>query len=156
MPDDLYHRDILAWSEAQAARLRRLAAGERVNDVDWEHVIEEIGDLGKSQLQSVESPLLQALIHALKSVAWPDHMARRKWRNEMVVFLADARRRFQPGMAGAIDVAAIHHDAMRVVSKLDMRRPAAPLPTTTNLTVAELMDHALDADALIARLATPG
>ena len=34
MPDDLYHTDILGWSKAQAERLRRVAAGERVNDLD--------------------------------------------------------------------------------------------------------------------------
>ena len=42
MPDDLYSRDILAWSIAQAERLRRMAAGERVNDLDWANVIEEV------------------------------------------------------------------------------------------------------------------
>jgi hypothetical protein len=31
MPDDLYDRDVLAWSEYQADLLRRLARGERVN-----------------------------------------------------------------------------------------------------------------------------
>ena len=29
---DLYDNDILLWSEREAALLRRLAAGERVND----------------------------------------------------------------------------------------------------------------------------
>jgi hypothetical protein len=29
-----YETDILAWSERQGALLRRLAAGERVNDAD--------------------------------------------------------------------------------------------------------------------------
>jgi hypothetical protein len=33
---DLYEADILMWSEHQAELLRRMAAGERVNDqVDW-------------------------------------------------------------------------------------------------------------------------
>jgi hypothetical protein len=40
MPDDLYERDILVWSEKQAALLRRLARGEGLNEaVDWDHVI---------------------------------------------------------------------------------------------------------------------
>jgi hypothetical protein len=34
MPDDLYARDALAWSERQAALVRRVARGEPVNDVD--------------------------------------------------------------------------------------------------------------------------
>ena len=46
MPDDLYDHDALAWSEHQASLLRRVARGERVNEVDWEHVIEEIEDRG--------------------------------------------------------------------------------------------------------------
>jgi hypothetical protein len=48
---DLYD-DVLLWSERQAALLRRMAAGERVNDqVDWENVAEEIEDVGRSSLR---------------------------------------------------------------------------------------------------------
>jgi len=40
---DLYGTDLLLWSEQQAKLLRRVAAGEQVNDqVDWENVVEEI------------------------------------------------------------------------------------------------------------------
>ena len=46
MPDDLDDREAPAWSEHQASLLRRVARGERVNEVDWEHVIEEIEDVG--------------------------------------------------------------------------------------------------------------
>jgi hypothetical protein len=35
---DLYDRDILEWSERQAERLRRHAAGERINDTDLDWV----------------------------------------------------------------------------------------------------------------------
>ncbi len=45
---DLYGDDILLWSERQAALLRRMGAGERVNDlVDWENVAEEIESVGE-------------------------------------------------------------------------------------------------------------
>jgi hypothetical protein len=63
MPDDLYDRDALAWSEHQADLLRRLARGERVNDVDWAHVVEEIEDVGLAELHAVESCLDQMLVH---------------------------------------------------------------------------------------------
>jgi hypothetical protein len=53
MPDDLYERDILTWSEQQAELLRRMARGERVNELDWAHVVEEIEDAGLSQLNAV-------------------------------------------------------------------------------------------------------
>ena len=54
MPDDLYRTDIVTWSRLQADRLRRHLAGERVNDLDWEHVIEEIEDLGNSEIAAVD------------------------------------------------------------------------------------------------------
>jgi hypothetical protein len=59
----LYDDDLLLWSERQAALLRRMAAGERVNDqVDWENVAEEIEDVGRSSLRACRSQLLQALL----------------------------------------------------------------------------------------------
>ena len=58
MPDGLYERDAFAWSERQADLLRRLAAGERVNEaVDWPYVIEEVQDLGLSELRACRSLL---------------------------------------------------------------------------------------------------
>jgi hypothetical protein len=77
MPDDLYDRDALAWAERQAALLRRVARGESVNDVDWNHVVEEIEDVGISQLSAVHSYLRQVLAQLLKLHGWPDNEARR-------------------------------------------------------------------------------
>jgi hypothetical protein len=56
---DLYEDDFLLWSESQAALLRRLAAGERVNDrdLDWANLSEEIEALGRGELRAVESLL---------------------------------------------------------------------------------------------------
>jgi hypothetical protein len=66
MPDDLYERDVLVWAERQADLLRRLAAGERVNDaVDWPNVIEEVRDVGESGLRACQSLLVQAMAHLL-------------------------------------------------------------------------------------------
>jgi Domain of unknown function DUF29 len=66
MPNDLYDRDVLTWSEHQADLLRRLARGEQVNDVDWEHVVEEIEDVGLSELHAVAGYLEQILVHLLR------------------------------------------------------------------------------------------
>lgn len=58
MPDGLYEHDILTWAEQQAALLRRLAKGERVDAaVDWPHVIEELQDVGLAELRACESLL---------------------------------------------------------------------------------------------------
>src|SRR5579864_7350118 len=86
MPDDLYDRDALAWSERQAALLRRVARGERVTNVDWDHVVEEIEDVGRSELNTVHSYLRQMLAHRLQFHGWPDSDAVQHWRNEVATF----------------------------------------------------------------------
>jgi Domain of unknown function DUF29 len=72
---DLYDTDILLWSERQADLLRRHAAGERVNDasIDWPNIVEEIEDVGRSELNSVESllvPSAMSIISSTKYSAW--------------------------------------------------------------------------------------
>ena len=52
----LYGDDIVLWSKRQAELLRRMAAGERVDDqIDWPNVIEEIEDVGRSELRAVRA-----------------------------------------------------------------------------------------------------
>jgi hypothetical protein len=86
MPDGLYERDVLAWSQHQADLLRRLGRGERVNDVDWAHVAEEIEDVGLSELHSVESFLDLILVHLLKVHVSPGSPAAGHWGPEVVGF----------------------------------------------------------------------
>ena len=72
MTGDLYDRNLLAWSEQQAALLRRRAAGELVNDaeLDWPNIAEEIESVGTEQVHAVRSFLTRALEHDLKVKAW--------------------------------------------------------------------------------------
>ena len=107
MPDILYERDILTWSEHQADLLRRVANGERVNDVDWPNVIEEIADVGISELNAIRGLLNQAMIHLIKIHMAPEDSARRHWHVELDAFLNDASRRYAPSMRQRIDVDAI-------------------------------------------------
>jgi hypothetical protein len=39
VPEDLHTSDFVLWSERQAEALRRLRAGERANDLDWDNLI---------------------------------------------------------------------------------------------------------------------
>jgi len=156
MPDDLYHRDFVAWSQAQAERLRRLAAGERVNDLDWPNLIEEVEDLGRSQVQAVESLLVQALIHAMKMAAWPEHSAFGHWRGELIALLNGARRRFAPSMTRLIRIEELHADALEAVRGTSLDRPPRPLRDGTDLALAELMSRQLSPEEIVARLAADG
>jgi len=114
MPDSIYEHDILAWSAHQADLIRRIALGERVNDVDWAHVAEEIEDVGLSQLNAVRRYLRQMLVHLLKLQGWPDNASANHWRQEVAAFQADAEQRFAPSMRQLIDVDALYTKAVRL------------------------------------------
>src|SRR5271165_4336266 len=115
MPDDLYERDALAWSERQAALLRRVARGERVNDVDWDHVVEEIEDVGRSELHAVEWYVEQLLALLLRLRGWPELRSRDHWRGEIVTSRAGAARGFAPSMRQRIDLEGIYRTAVRQI-----------------------------------------
>ncbi len=158
MPDGLYEQDALAWSERQAALLRRLAAGERVNEsVDWANVIEEVQDVGLSELHGCESLLEQALRHLLKLHVWPDSQSAAHWRGEIVVFLGSARRRFSPSMRQRIDLAGIYADAFRAVeTERGQTSVADNLAGTCPFTLDDLLSSRPDLAKLVSRLGHSG
>jgi hypothetical protein len=150
MSDDLYDRDILIWSERQAELLRRVANGERVNDVDWPHVIEEIADLGSAEFNSVRSYLRQAMMHLFKLSSSPRDLAREHWLTEIAAFLGDAGQRVSPSMRQRIDFASIYANARRQRLRIVKGRV---LPLECPWTLDELLDS--DFDTLLAALVPP-
>jgi Domain of unknown function DUF29 len=150
MPDDLYNRDALAWSEHQASLLRRVARGERVNEVDWEHVIEEIEDVGLSQLHAVESYLELIFVHLLKIRTWPDSDAVNHWRAEFVSFQGNALRRFAPSMRQRLGDASAYRSAVRQVTLLNGGQRPDWWPAESPFTIEDLLNT--DCAALEQRL----
>ncbi|HEX3399829.1 MAG TPA: DUF29 domain-containing protein [Acetobacteraceae bacterium] len=77
-----YDLDIYAWSRRQGALLRRLAAGERVNDadLDWPNIAEEIETVGRSERAAVRSHVLNVLEHLIKLQASPVTEPRAGWQ----------------------------------------------------------------------------
>ncbi len=136
---DLYDADILEWSERQAALLRRVAAGERLNDqVDWDNVVEEIESVGRSELSAVETLLFNAFVHDLKAEAWPSARDVLTWRGDARGFRAQARRKYRPSMRQRIDLAGIYADALVALpDRLDGLAPL-PVPAVCPVTLDEL------------------
>ena len=136
---DLYDTDIVAWSEEQAARLRRVAAAERLNEAspDWPNIIEEIESVGRNELRATQSLLVQALRHRLKIMAWPDSAEVPHWREEMIVFQFEAAQAYQASMRQRIDMAWIYRSARRRFPQQIDGRP--PLPQTCPVTLDELL-----------------
>ncbi|MGL5032998.1 MAG: DUF29 domain-containing protein [Microcystaceae cyanobacterium] len=57
-----YDHDLTVWATATAQLLR-----ERCWDaVDWEHLIEEVEDLGKSERSAIASQMERIMVHLLK------------------------------------------------------------------------------------------
>ena len=80
--DGMYETDVLLWSEQQAERLRRRAAGELVNEaeLDWPNIAEEIEALGKSERRELRNRIAALLDHLIKLQASPATEPRTAWR----------------------------------------------------------------------------
>jgi Domain of unknown function DUF29 len=82
MADGPYETDIMSCWEEQAARLRRVAAGEAPPDgagVDWANVIEEIDDVGRPCRSTMLTELLAALRLVLMAHRWPGYQEAGCW-----------------------------------------------------------------------------
>jgi hypothetical protein len=137
---DLHDSDILIWSERQAQLLRRHAAGEWVGDgIDWPNIVEEIEDVGRSELHAVESLLVQAIRHMLKAEAWPLSREVPHWRAEARGFRAQAQQRFTESMRQRIDIGAIYRIALVGLPESMDGTPPLPVPEVCPVTVDELL-----------------
>ncbi len=154
MPDDLYHRDVLAWSEHQADLLRRVGRGERVSDIDWDLVAEEIEDVGLSELHSVESYLELMLVHLLKIHGWPDSHSVGHSRVEIIAFQTNMQRRFAPSMRQRIDMDGLYKNALRQLRlATDQGQGPLPLPPICSLSLDDLLSK--EPEALEEALTAP-
>ncbi len=68
----LYDEDFVLWIDQTTAKIRQ---GD-LNNLDWEHLLEELESLGNEQRRKVESYLLRLLIHLLLYQYW---LTERAW-----------------------------------------------------------------------------
>lgn len=134
-----YDTDILTWSERQADLLRRVGAGVNANEIDWPNIIEEIEDVGRSQLAQVKSLLVQAILHGLKADAWPLSGEVAHWEAEARGFRDDAADRFTPSMRQRINVAELYARALRRLPATIDGIPPLPVPAECPVTLDELL-----------------
>lgn len=110
----LYDEDIYAWAEQQAAVLRRMALRRDLpNDLDLEHVTEEIADLGISELRAVESLVNNILVHLILIRTDHEASAVSHWTHEVITWQAALQRRFTPAMRRRIDMEDLWRRAVR-------------------------------------------
>jgi Domain of unknown function DUF29 len=108
-----YETDICSWAEQQAAALRSLASRPDLpNELDLLNVVEEIEDVGNSQLRSVNSFLRLILSHTILIAANADADAVRHWTREVATFRGDLMQTYQPSMRQRIDLDLIWRRAV--------------------------------------------
>jgi hypothetical protein len=119
--------------------LRQAATGARVNEIDWENIIEEIEDVGRSSLKACRSHLRQALLHMLKAAAWPRAREVPHWLSEARVARVNAADVFAPSMRQRIDLGEIYAKAMFALPDTHDGQAPLPLPAECPVSLDELL-----------------
>ncbi|BCX18194.1 MAG: hypothetical protein KatS3mg117_1876 [Geminicoccaceae bacterium] len=141
----LYEDDFYAWTQEQAATLRRLAA-ERWNlPLDLEHLAEEVEDLGKEQRNAVRSQLRRIIEHRLKLCFSPSTAPRSGWRASILEALGEIEDRITPTIRRDLEARLpILYGRARELAALGLedhgeREAAARLPERCPWTLDELL-----------------
>jgi hypothetical protein len=130
-----YDADILAWSERQAAALRRRA----ISELDWDNLAEKIDDVGRTELRACEDALRQALRNTVKAEAWPSARGAPTWRADATFLRQEARQRFTSSMRQRIDLAELYADAIASMPKTMDFQPPGPVTETCPWTLDQLL-----------------
>jgi hypothetical protein len=140
MADDLYASDFYAWTQAQAEALRRRAAGAK--ELDYENLAEEVGDMGKSELDAVESLMTNVLVHLIKIDMSMRAEPKAHWRAEIVAFRKGWRRKLSPSVRriAAQDLELLHRDAFEIVAaQFAAEELETPLDATRRWTLEQVL-----------------
>ncbi|HEY0837561.1 MAG TPA: DUF29 domain-containing protein [Azospirillum sp.] len=149
MPDGRLHdTDFYAWTQEQAAILRRMASDRINSELDLRFLAEEIEELGGSDLRALESDLARVIEHLLKLRFSPAQDPRRAWRRSVI----EHRDRVQATVERSATLARKLPDllpfAWRRARKLavagleDDGVDGAAVPTDCPFTLAEILDDA--------------
>lgn len=132
-PRTLYDEDFIAWTKQQAEALRAAARRSTNQALDWEHLAEEVEDLGKSVRHELASQLRRILRHLIKLEHSPS---------------LDPRRGWKASIRGArLEIAKLLHQNPSVRPEV-ARLAAEELPDAIALASADLDDYReLDAAA---------
>jgi Domain of unknown function DUF29 len=117
----LYEEDFYAWTQQQAELLRRLPP--LGNELDLEHIAEEIEDLGRSDLRAARSLCQHIIEHLLKleysGLGDPaDH-----WRDEIVEWRLQLEQILTRSIVAKLDLPGCYRTALRLVRRLERDVP---------------------------------
>jgi len=115
--DLLYEEDFYAWTQQQAELLRRLPAIS--NELDVEHIAEEIEDLGRTDLRAAQLLCRHIIEHLLKLEYSGLREPADHWRDEIVEWRLQLEQVLTRSILARIDFSARYRSALRLAGRLD-------------------------------------
>ena len=113
MKSNLYETDFVEWTFNQALALSQ----HDIKSLDWNNLKEEIENLGREQINAVNSLLKQVIIHRLKLDYLNDEINRNHWENEINAFVDQIEDRLTATLINKIDLPKIYTRSRRDVLK---------------------------------------
>lgn len=135
--------DVFAWTQEQAAALRRVA-DTRVNlpGLDLENLAEEIEDMGNGILTKIEGLVTQIVAHLLKLRFSPAEDPRNHWKREIQAWRVKVAQRVKraPSVPSRLDLAEICAGA-RLLVEIDAEIDCWPsLPDVCPFALSGILD----------------
>ena len=133
----LYETDYNQWVNETVQQLRE----RQFDGVDWDNLIEEIEDMGKSQKRALESFLTRLVEHLLKLSYWESEKERNgnHWKSEIVNFRYQVHKRLKESPSLRPELESIYAEifpvAIRSVSQL------FPLSTDAYISLEKTLDN---------------
>lgn len=151
----LYDSDVLTWSEEQAVALRQLERSGMSTDLDWDHVVAGIKQVGLAELRRAEGQIRVIFGHAIKGFCDPDSHSRIRWSIETGHSQRQLKRYFTESMRPRIDLNRLWREAfdraMPVVRPEILSVPPG-IPRDCPFTLDELMAEDFTYDRAVERL----
>ncbi|MGK7942974.1 MAG: DUF29 domain-containing protein [Microcystaceae cyanobacterium] len=110
---NLYETDFVEWTLSQALALSH----HDINNLDWDHLKEEIENLGREQINAVNSLLKQVMIHRLKLDYLQDELNRNHGESEINSFVDQIEDRLTATLINKLDLSKIYARSKRDVLK---------------------------------------
>lgn len=133
----LYETDYNQWVNETVQQLRE----RQFDGVDWDNLIEEIEDMGKSQKRALESFLTRLVEHLLKLSYWESEKERNgnHWKSEIVNFRYQVHKRLKESPSLRPELESIYTEifpvAIKSVSQL------FPLPIDAYISLEKTLDN---------------
>src|SRR5882762_8685682 len=138
-PELLYEEDFYAWTQQQAELLRRLPA--LGNEIDLEHIAEEIEDLGRSDLRAAQSLCEHIIEHFLKLQYSGLEQPADHWRDEIVEWRLQLDKLLTRSIEAKLDLGDRYRAALRLLRRLERDVPGlvSRLPPTSPYTLEQIV-----------------